>query len=379
VHVQLIAAESDAHVWAERYDRELIDIFEVESDIAANIADALQARLTGAERRAIATQPTTNIEAHQFYLRGRHQWRNFFAPGYERIREAFEQAITLDPNYAPAYAGLSLYYSWAAANATFAPDTWPKAEEMVQKALELDDSLGEALNSLAGIEVYYKRDWAAAERVFKRGAELNPNFGDIRHHYGLCLTMMGRYDEGLAQMTKAMTLDPFFPGLHLHNGRVSFLMRDYDRSIAQFSRMLELFPDNPAAHEYFGDACEQKGIQNEAITQWAAGLSLGGRTEDARVLEQVFASAGFEAAKRTLAQRELDRLDARRARGEYIAAAHYVFAHLRRGNLDDAFAWLPKMVEEPNWFALQLRINPLLDPLRADPRFEKIVGSLGLK
>jgi adenylate cyclase len=134
VHVQLIDAGSDAHLWAERYDRELIDIFEVESDIAANIADTLRAKLTGAEQRAIAAQPTTNIEAHQLYLQGRYHWRNFLAPGYERVRECFEQAITLDPSYAPAYAGLSLYYSFAAANAIFPPDAWPAGEENMQNA-----------------------------------------------------------------------------------------------------------------------------------------------------------------------------------------------------------------------------------------------------
>lgn len=379
VHVQLIDAESDAHVWAERYDRQLTDIFEVESDIAATIADTLQAKLTGAERRAISVQPTTNAEAHELYLRGRHQWRNFLAPGYERVREAFEQAITLDPNYAPAHAGLSLYYSFAAANGIFAPDAWPKSEDAVQKALQLDDSLGEALNSLAAINLYYKRDWTAAEHAFQRGAELNPNFGDIRHHYGLCLALMGRYEEGLAQTTQALALDPFFPGLHLHNGRVVFLMRDYDRAVAQFARMLELFPDNAVAHEYFGDACEMKGMQHEAITQWTAALNLSGRREDARVLEQAFASGGFEAAKRALAQRELESLDAKRATGQYVAAAHYVFAHLRAANLEKAFEWLPKMVAEPNWFALQLKVNPILDPLRNDPRFEKIAASLVLR
>ena len=379
VHVQLIDAENDAHLWAERYDRELTDIFEVESDIAASIADALKAQLTGAEQRAIAAQPTTNIEAHQFYLRGKHQWRNFLAPGYERVRESFEQAIALDPSYAQAYAGLSLYYSFGAANAIFSPAAWPPAEETERKALSLDETLGEAWNSRAAVELYYKRNWTAAEQAFKRGADLNPNFGDIRHHYGLCLALMGRYEEGLAQMNRAMQLDPFFPGLHLHHGRVIFLMRDYDRAVAQFARMLELYPDYAAAHEYFGDACEMKGMEHEAITQWAAALALSGQTEHARVLEQVFASAGFEAAKRTLAERQLEDLDRKRANGSYVPAAHYVFAHVRRGNLEAAFEWLPKMVEEPNWFALHLRVNPILDPLRQDPRFEKIAASFVLK
>jgi tetratricopeptide (TPR) repeat protein len=379
VHVQLIDAENDAHLWAERYDRQLDDIFAVESDIAEKIADALQAQLTGAERRAIAGRPTTNIEAHQFYLRGRYHWRNFYAPGYERVREYFEQAIALDPNYAPAYAGLSLYYSFGASNGIFSPDSWPPAEETAQKAIALDDTLGEALNSLAAVQIWYKRDWSAAERTFKRGMELNPNFADIAHHYGVCLSLVGRKDEALAQMNHAIGLDPFFPGLNLHYGRALFLMREYDRAVAHFAKMLEMYPDNAAAHEYFGDACEQKGMKHEAITQWTAALALSGRNEHARLLEEIFEAEGFEAAIRALAQREIVDLDRKRASGGYVPAAHYVFAHLRRRSYDEAFEWLPKMAAEPNWFALQLPVHPILDPLRSDPRFEKIAVSLALK
>ena len=379
VHVQLIDAESDAHVWAERYDRQLTDIFEVESDIAGKIAESLKAKLTGEERRAIAAQPTTSTQAHELYLQGKYHWRNFLAPGYERVREYFEQAVSLDPSYAPAYAGLSLYYSFAAANGIFSPEVWPLGEETAQKALQFDGTIADGWNSLAAVEFYYKRNWTAAERAFKRGAELNPNFADIKHHYGMCLTIMGRHQEALEQMHQAMALDPFFPGLNLHYGRALFLMHKYDMAVSHFAKLLEMNPNYAAAHEYFGDVCEQKGMQHETITQWTAALSLSGRTEDARVLEDVFASAGFKAAKRTLARRELEQLEGKRARGDYVAAAHFVFTHVRAGNLDEAFNWLPKMVEEPNWFALQLRVNPILDPLRSDPRFERIATSLVMK
>src|SRR5207249_4812232 len=154
VHIQLIDAENDSHLWAERYDRKLIDIFAVESDIAAKIADALHVKLTGEERRAISSQPTTNTEAHQLYLKGRYHWRNFYAPGYERVRDYFQKALELDPTYAQAYNGLSLYYSWAAANAIFPPDVWPLAEEYVRKSLSFDDTLPEAYNALAAVEIY---------------------------------------------------------------------------------------------------------------------------------------------------------------------------------------------------------------------------------
>jgi adenylate cyclase len=376
VHVQLIDAVNDAHLWAERYDRELIDIFEVESDIAEKIAEALQAKLTGAERRAIATRPTQNTEAHDLYLKGKHQWRNFYAPGYERVREYFEQAITLDASFAPAYTGLSLYYSWAAANALFPPEVWPRAEEYVRKSLSLDDTLAEAYNALAAVEIYYKRNWAEAERAFHRGMELDPNFADLHSHHGLCLSYLGRFDEAIAQTERGLQLDPFFPGTNVHYGTLLFFSRQYDRAAAQLAKTLDLYPDNAAAHQLFGDVCANRNMQHEAITQWCAALNLNGRSEDARVLEQTFKTAGFDAAVRTLGERQLEELDARRARGEYVAAAHYVFAHIKRGNLEGALAWLPKMAEEPDWFALQMRVNPLLDPLRSDPRFEALLSQV---
>jgi adenylate cyclase len=377
VNVQLIDAESDSHIWAERYDRKLTDIFAVESDIAAKIAEALQAKLTGAERRAISSQPTTNTEAHQLYLKGRYHWRNFLAPGYERVRDYFQQAVELDPSYAPAYAGLSLYYSFGAANGILPPDVWPQAETAANKALELDEALGEAINSYAAVEVYYKRNWPAAERAFHRGAELNPNFADIRHHYGLCLVLFGRGDEALRQVERANQLDPFFPGLQLHTGRIYFFLRDYDRARSQFAKTLELHPGSAAAHEYFGDACQMSGMPAEAIIQWRAALALSGEPEQARLLEETFAASGLDAALRALARKQLEQLLEKTARGEHIAAYHYMMAYMRLGDTEQAFSWMAKTVEERSWFALQLRVNPLLDPLRSDPRFEEMIAPLG--
>jgi tetratricopeptide (TPR) repeat protein len=175
-------------------------------------------------------------------------------------------------------------------------------------------------------------------------------------------------------MDRAALLDPFFPGLNLDSGRMFFLLRDYDSAIKRLAETLETYPDFAAAHKYFGDACEKKGMLHEAITQWCAGLALSGQPEHARVVEQVFATSGFEAAVRALAQRQLEDLDRKRALGDYVPAADYVFANVRRGNIDAAFEWLPKMVEERNWFALQLRVNPILDPLRNDPRFQKLAA-----
>src|SRR6266550_8714253 len=376
VHVQLIDAGNDAHLWAERYDRELDDIFAVESDIAANIAEALQARLSGAERRAILAQPTTNLEAHELYLRGRHLWQNFYAPGYEKIRDYFQRAVELDPSYALAYAGLGLYYSFGACNGILPPDIWPEAETAVNKALALDETLGEAINARAGVELYYKRNWPAAEGAFHRGAELNPNFADIRHHYGLCLVLFGRGEEALRQVEHANQLDPFFPGLKLHTGRIYFFLRNYDRARSQFAKLVELHPGYAAAHEYFGDACQMSGIPAEAIIQWRAALSLSGAPEQAQLLEETFAASGFDAAVRALGRKQLERLQEKTAHGQHVPAYHYMMAYTRLGDTEQAFSWMKKTVEEPSWFALQLRVNPLLDPLRTDPRFGEILATL---
>ena len=169
--------------------------------------------------------------------------------------------------------------------------------------------------------------------------------------------------RGLAQIALAKQLDPFFPGLHLFAGRILFFLRDYDGAIAYFTTTLELQPTNAVAHEHFGDACERKGMRHEAITQWCASLTLGGQPEQAQFLEQAFAASGFDAAVRALAQRQLQHLNERSARGEYVPAWNYLTAYLRLGDKEQALVWLAKTVEERNWFAFETRVTPILDPL----------------
>jgi tetratricopeptide (TPR) repeat protein len=150
-------------------------------------------------------------------------------------------------------------------------------------------------------------------------------------------------------------------------------LRDYDRAIEQFAKTLELHPGYVPAHEYFGDACEKKGMASEAITQWSSALALSGEVEQAKILEQTYATSGFEVAVRALAQKKLEQLNEKSDRGDYVPAMHYLTANVRLGDNDQAFAWLAKVAEERNWFALETRINPILDSLRGDPRFEALV------
>src|SRR5213595_378689 len=297
VNVQLIDAANDSHLWAERYDHQLINIFAIESDIAAKIADALHAKLTGAERRAISTQPTANTEAYQLYLRGRFCWNKWMgasmpAPEFDKSRQYYQQAIELDPNYALAYAGLADFYGFAFGFGLLPPEEkWAKAQEdNAKKALELDPTLGEAYNSLASDKLYVHRDWPGAERNFRRGLELSPNFAEMHAHYAMCLVLFGRNEEALAEMRRALDLDPLSPRFGCGSARLFFFMRQYDAALDQYRKTLELDPSWAFAHEWLGDAYEKKQMQKEAIAEWSKALHLSGVDEDASLLERTYAN-----------------------------------------------------------------------------------------
>src|SRR5438477_4386856 len=375
VHVQLIDAESDSHLWAERYDRKLTDIFAVESDIAAKIADALQARLTGAERRAISSQPTENSEAHELYLRGRFYWNKWVGPEFDKSRQYYQQAIELDPNYALAYAGLADFYGFAFGFGYLPPEEkWAKAQEdNAKKALELDPTLGEAYNSLASDKLYYHRDWPGAERDFRRGLELSPNFAEMHAHYAFCLVLFGRNEEALAEMRRALDVDPLSPRFGFSSARLFFFVRQYDAALDQCRKTLELDPSSGFAHELLGYAHEKKQMQKQAIAEWSKALHLSGATEDASLLEGIYADSGFDAAVHALAQKQLERIKEKTARGEYVPAVEYVTAYMRLGDKEQAFAWLAKASEERNRLAFEIKVNPIFDPLRGDLRFESLL------
>jgi tetratricopeptide (TPR) repeat protein len=380
VHVQLINAQSDSHLWAEKYDRKLADIFALESEIATEIADTLQAKLTGAEQRAIASRPTENSEAHQLYLKGLYYWNKYFAPGFEKSRDYFQRAIDLDPNYAPAYAGLAGYYGFASANGLMRPsEGWPKCEAAANRALALDDMLAWYNHALAAIKLYWCRDWPAAERAFRRGIDLNPNFAEIRVHYANCLVLFDRNEDALIEVRRGVELDPFSSRFNVHWARILFFMRQYDRAIDQFHATLELDPNYAMPHEWLGYAYEKKGMHKEATAEWRRALNLSGASEEASILERTYASSGFDAAIQALAKMQLERCKERTARDEYVPAADYVTAYTRLGDKEEAFTWLAKTVEERNCFPFEIRIDPRFDPLRSDSRFEKIIDSAAPK
>jgi eukaryotic-like serine/threonine-protein kinase len=379
LHIELVDAKTETALWSADYNRSMTNLVALQGEIARDVSEKLRLRLTNTEQQRLTKRGTENAEAYQAYLKGMYYWNKGPAPGFEKSRDYFQQAIDLDPTYALAYSGLAGYYAFASTAGLLPPnENWPKAEAAANKALALDDTPAETYNALAAIKLYYYRDWPSAERYFRRGIELDPNSAEIRAHYSLCLAGFERGEEALAEAQHSVELEPLSPRLNYFWGITLFFMRQYDRAIDQFRKTLELDSNYVIAHESLGDAYEKKGMQREAIAAWAKALTLRGEEQQASILERTYAASGFEAAVRALAKQQLEKLNERMKRGEYVAAAEYVTAYTRLGDKEQALAWLDKAVQERTGFVFQVKIYPIFDKLRDDPRFQDSMRRVGL-
>ena len=297
VNVQLINAQTDSHLWAEKFDRNLADIFAVESEIATKIADTLQAKLTGSEKQAIAARPTENSEAHQLYLKGRYFLSRRTEEGLKKSVEFFNQAIDKDSSYALAYSGLAdsnMYLlKLAFLRGLSRKESYERAKAAATKALELDDNLAEAHTSLALVKMEYEWDWASSEGEFKRAIQLNPGFAEAHHQYSHYLTAMGRSSESLAESLRALELDPLSLVLNGHLAWHYLYARQYDQAIQQCQKTAELDRNYPETADFRGLAYEQKGMYREAIAELQMAVNLSGNSPHIKAeLGHAYAIAG---------------------------------------------------------------------------------------
>ena len=379
LYVELVDAATENSLWKQTYTKTMASLVALQNDIARDVADELRARLSGTEKQKLAKNYTENAEAYQAYLRGRHIWNKGPGPGYEKSRDYFQLAIENDPTYALAYTGLADFYGFSAANGLLPPeDSWVKCESAVNKALDLDETLAEAYNPLAAVKLYLYRDWPAAERAFRRGIELNPNFAEIRHHYSLRLVHLGRGDEGLAEIQRALDLDPLSVRFNLSRARLLFLMRDYDGALAQAYKTLELDSNDALTHEWVGNIYEQKKMHREAMAAWIRAMTLRGETEKAKELELSFAGSGFEAAVRSLAEKQIKQLDEKRTGGDHVRSIDYMTAYTRIGDIEQALSWFARVEDERSGFRFEVKGNPIFDSLRGDQRFKELVRKVGI-
>jgi len=371
VNVQLIKAASDAHLWAEAYDRKLTDIFAVESEIAKTIAETLQAKLTGSEQHAIAARPTENTEAHQLYLKGRFFWNKRTGNDLKKSIDYFKQAIAVDPKYALAYAGLAdAYVVLPAFTAATPGDAYPKAKAAAEKALELDNTLAEAHTSLAMAIFNYEFDFSHAIAEFKRAIELNPNYATAHHWYGItALILLGRFDEAIAEMKRALELDPLSLIINADLGVTYYDMNRYDEAINELRKTIEMDPGFYYAHWSLGQALQAKGDLAGAIAEYQKARELNDDPFILGLLGHAYAVSG----RKTEAQKILDQLGAI-AKQRYVAAYSFAIVYLGLGDKEEALRWLQRSYQDRDGSNIAyIRGDPFLDPLRGDPRFEEFV------
>jgi serine/threonine protein kinase/Flp pilus assembly protein TadD len=377
ITAQLIDAATDQHLWAESYERDLRDVLSLQGEVARAIANDIQVKLTPQEQARLVSARSVDPEAYQLYLKGRFYWSKRTEAGLKKGIEYFHQAIDLDPNYALAYAGIADCYSllgWDLFGPLPPREALPIAKAAARKALETDDSLAEAHNSLAWTKLAFDWDWTGAEREFKRAIELNPGYAITHHWYAECLAGMGRYAEALAEIRQAQELDPLSLIISSIVGWVLYFDRKNDQAIAEFRKTLELDPNFWVAHWTLGRAYEQKAMFTEAIAEIQKAIDFSGSSPlSLAALGHTYAVSG----RRAEAERVLNQLKDS-SKQTYISPYGIAAIHAGLGEKDQAFLWLEKAYEERSGWLIWLRAEPGSDPLRSDPRFQDLLRRIGL-
>jgi TolB-like protein/Flp pilus assembly protein TadD len=371
VNVQLIKAANDSHLWADTFDRKLTDVFAIESEIAKSIADTLRAKLTDSEERAISARPTENTKAHQFYLKGRYFWNKRTGPDLQTAIDYFKQAIEQDSNYALAYAGLAdsnvlLPYFGAGT----LQQSIPPANAAAQKALELDPTLAEPHSTL-GLILYYAFDFSQSKKEFERAIALDPNDATAHQWFGNGpLIVTGEFDRAIAEGKRAVELDPLSLVINTDLAVSYTMARRYPEASEQLNKILAMDPRFYYARWTFGLALQCNGQLPEAIAQYKKAAEL---TDDPLVLAwlaQGYAKAGQrDEALKLLAQME------ELATKRYVGAWSFAIVHLALGEKGKAIDELERAFRErSDPFITFIKVSPLFDPLRGDPRFQALLA-----
>jgi DNA-binding winged helix-turn-helix (wHTH) protein/tetratricopeptide (TPR) repeat protein len=377
VTARLIRVSDGTALWAQQFDEKFGDIFTVQDSISQRLTSSLSLTTTGEEKELLAKHHTDNSQAYESYLKGRYFYGGVVSEeGLKKSIAYYEQAIKLDPNYAEAYSGLANSYMrlgnvWGFVSPR---ETFPKAEPVLKKALELDESLSDVHASLGTYKFYYEWDWAGAEREFKRAIELNSNLGRAHHEYATLLQVFGRFDEAVAERELSRQLDPLSPNPVATVGYPHYYAGRYDEAIKYYQQALELDPNFSWAHLWIGQAYLEKGLRDEAIAEIEKALKLSdGSTRALATLGYAYAVAG----KRDEALKVIGKLK-ETANQRYVSPYFIAVIHAGLKNRDEAFVWLEKAFAERQPYLTHLKVEPVFANLRGDPRFDDLLRRIGL-
>src|SRR5437773_3251935 len=373
ITAQLIQASDGNHLWSDTYDREMKDIFAVRSEVAQQVAEALQIRLLGEDKKRLEKKPTDNLEAYNLYRQGRYYSENITEDRFKKALGFYQQAIEKDPRFALAYAGEADTYV-VAADVFIAPrEAFPKAKEGARKAIELEDNLAEAHASLGHVHYHYDWDWVAAEKEFKRALVLNPQSSQTHILYGEYLVGMGRFDEAYDQGRQALQIDPLSTPAHLCLGFAFLCAGRSDDAIQQFSKALELNPNDAWVRICLGRAYLSKGMEQRAIEE----METAQRSDPDNPLVIGLLGYGYAVTgRRADALKSLQTLDEIEKK-HYVSRISRVYVYAGLGDKDKAFEWLEKAYQERSDLLAWFRKDPESESLQSDPRFVALMRKIG--
>jgi TolB-like protein/Tfp pilus assembly protein PilF len=375
IRTELVDVESGYQLWGEQYNRNLIDIFAVQEEIAREISETLRLKLRVEELRLLAKRSTENTAAYHTYLKGRYYWNKRTGDALKKAVQYFQEAIETDPVYALAYAGLADCYTTLGWWRVLPPaESFPKATAAAVKALEIDQTLAEAHTSLAHVKLNYDRDWTAAERGFNRAIESNPHYATAHHWRAEYLAATGKLDEAVAADKRALELEPLSLIINSGMGLFLYWARCYDEAIAQLQKALEMDPHFTAAHFFIGLAYVQMEMYEKAIAEFQQSVTLSG---DNPLMIASLAHAYASSGKQSKAQKIIEALT-HKAETDYVSPLDVAIIYAGMGAKAQAFEWLEKAYKERSAWLVFIGIEPRLDPLRSDSRFTELLRRIDL-
>jgi eukaryotic-like serine/threonine-protein kinase len=370
INVQLIDGHTDRHLWAQSYDRDIRDVFSLLTELSQSIARSIAAEVAQGKGEPPAGQPI-NPAVHEEYYRGRFLFNQTNPRAYLEALSHFQNAVRLDPRFAPAYAAQATVYAYMGIFG-FSPfaDIIPKARALARKALELDRGLAEAHSAMGLIKLCWDWDWPGAAEELKQALDLNPGDAFARHAYADYLTVTGRVQEGIEQVLLARDYDPLAPMAVIPSIFHQQFIRRYDKMIEECQKLLAMNPDYPAARATLRDAYWLKGEREKAFVEyrktWAWDADLDAALD-----------RGYRKSGPSGALLELARVYSGKVRAQTGASLQIANLYALTGVKDSAFVWLEKAFNEHAPFILHLEASPMYDSLRADPRFESLLNRIG--
>ncbi len=371
INAQLIYAKTDLYLWSRSYERNLSDVLALQDEVARAITQEIRINVTAQEQGRLNSASAVNPEVYQLYLKGRFFLERRTEAGMKKAVECFEEALQKDPNSALAYSGLADAYGLLGAFSFLSPkEAGPRARAAAMKALKLDDTLAEAHAALAINMDGFEEE----EKHFKRAIELNPGYANAHLWYARDLSRMGRVDEALKEILRARELDPLSLIINDNVGEVYGWARQYEKAIEQLRKTLEMDPNFARTHLDLGVTYEYKGMFDEAIAEFQKARELGGENwPELRVpLQRAYEASGY----RGYYQEQL-RLLKERSKQSYVAPASIAMIYARLGDRESAFAWLEKAQRERTGLFF-IKVEPVYDPMRSDPRFRDLLRVAGL-